>query len=352
MAGVNSGRLKKAPKLKSHGGIVATSQGIDRMSYLPDNILHHILSLLDTKSLVQTSLLSKRWGRVWKEVPVLNFSNVCFKCSSSFEEHVIKILSLRSDSAAVSRVNFKVWSWIDCQYAFSCSTDLFDRVMKYAASNGHRGSLRHLSISHSGNYLVELALAASIKAHHHHHQSLKTLNLESFSLELDGGSGSGATLFSGFNQLTNLELHNCCMTSSVSSVVEPFVDLPCLKHLRLVDSYVSPPCLLKVSGPGLLDLQIHSTFVRYHKFEVFAPKLKSLCFRGGLEQLVRLNLPSLDHAKFGVRIKLQKEIEAIHGACMRLLPQLHNVKSFNLTCFLERSPNTIIKSFEFRRNST
>ncbi|CAN0879629.1 F-box/LRR-repeat protein At5g02910 [Linum grandiflorum] len=46
---------------------------IDRPSDLPDTLLHHILSFVNTKSLIRTSILCRRWTYVWKDVHVLNF---------------------------------------------------------------------------------------------------------------------------------------------------------------------------------------------------------------------------------------------------------------------------------------
>jgi len=37
----------------------------DRISKLPDEIIHRILSTLDVKVVVQTSILSKRWRYFW-----------------------------------------------------------------------------------------------------------------------------------------------------------------------------------------------------------------------------------------------------------------------------------------------
>ncbi|KAK8485020.1 hypothetical protein V6N11_071091 [Hibiscus sabdariffa] len=44
----------------------------DRMSALPDAILHQILSFLPTKHSIQTSILSKRWIHLWKFTPAIH----------------------------------------------------------------------------------------------------------------------------------------------------------------------------------------------------------------------------------------------------------------------------------------
>ncbi|KAI3971547.1 hypothetical protein MKW92_034830, partial [Papaver armeniacum] len=46
----------------------------DRISELPDTIIHHILSFLETETIVCTSRLSKRWRYVWTTMPSFDFT--------------------------------------------------------------------------------------------------------------------------------------------------------------------------------------------------------------------------------------------------------------------------------------
>ncbi|EEE67362.1 hypothetical protein OsJ_24646 [Oryza sativa Japonica Group] len=61
------------------GGSVGSSAGggrgyggPDRISRLPDELLHHVLSFVTTPEAVRTSALSRRWVGVWKRVPRLH----------------------------------------------------------------------------------------------------------------------------------------------------------------------------------------------------------------------------------------------------------------------------------------
>ncbi|KAF9588377.1 hypothetical protein IFM89_008807 [Coptis chinensis] len=50
----------------------------DRISTLPNNLLHEILALLDMKQVVQTSVLSTRWRDLWTSISTLNFNSTVF----------------------------------------------------------------------------------------------------------------------------------------------------------------------------------------------------------------------------------------------------------------------------------
>ncbi|KAA3472433.1 F-box/LRR-repeat protein [Gossypium australe] len=49
--------------------------GVDRISYLPKEVLCHILSFLPTKLTVRASILSKNWRYLWGSVSALDFDD-------------------------------------------------------------------------------------------------------------------------------------------------------------------------------------------------------------------------------------------------------------------------------------
>ncbi|KAF5178993.1 Fbd-associated f-box protein [Thalictrum thalictroides] len=72
---------------------------IDRISSLPEGVLHHILSFLDMKKVMQTSLLSSRWRLLWISLPHLNFSDQMWKHNKAgLVNFVDRVLLFRNNS--------------------------------------------------------------------------------------------------------------------------------------------------------------------------------------------------------------------------------------------------------------
>ncbi|KAH9602478.1 hypothetical protein KSS87_007981 [Heliosperma pusillum] len=67
MFGENATKMQRGMQWDTERGIV------DRISELPEFILHNILSNLDTKEAGRASVLSKRWYQAWSSIPVLGF---------------------------------------------------------------------------------------------------------------------------------------------------------------------------------------------------------------------------------------------------------------------------------------
>ncbi|XP_074281951.1 F-box/LRR-repeat protein 25-like isoform X2 [Silene latifolia] len=71
---------------------------VDRFSDLPDFIVHHIISFLDTREAYRTCILSKRWAHISATNPIIVFHFYCKKENSSascLRLTTIRVLSIR-----------------------------------------------------------------------------------------------------------------------------------------------------------------------------------------------------------------------------------------------------------------
>ncbi|GJY11465.1 F-box domain containing protein [Tanacetum coccineum] len=75
---------------------------VDRLSSLPDDLIHKILSFNDTIDAIRTSSLSSRWRYIWTTMPCLDFSTAGFSTLPKFSKFVKHVLSLRDNQREVS----------------------------------------------------------------------------------------------------------------------------------------------------------------------------------------------------------------------------------------------------------
>ncbi|CAN1266868.1 Putative F-box/FBD/LRR-repeat protein At4g03220 [Linum perenne] len=249
---------------------------IDRLSDLPDSILHHILSFLDTESSVQTCILSRRWRCLWKYVHVLTFTERSLWSERRLERFVDNVLSLRSDRSSISRVTI--------DFGEKENKHLFDRVMKSAASHGVQELLIFTP------FLSSLDVVRSVCSCY---QSLKILQLNQINVDKNG-----VGLWSCLQLLRSLTLTDCCLNYG-----DAFANFPRLETLKLDrcfhfgDTEIS---VLKVTGSNLLDLEI--VFPEFDSLEIVAPKLQSFsleidpyCYTI-IPDVSKSNLPCLNRA--------------------------------------------------------
>ncbi|CAN0891707.1 Putative F-box/LRR-repeat protein At5g02930 [Linum grandiflorum] len=319
---------------------IRNRSSIDRLSDLPDCMLHHILSFLDTQSSVQTSVLSKRWTSLWKYVHVLTFSTPLFRTNSAgLESFVENVLSHRSDCSRVTRVTWKLGG--------RGIKDLVDKVIRYAASHGVQ---ELYLLTNNGSPDAFESICAS-------YQSLKVLEIEGIDIEK-----THVGLWSRFQLLETLTLTYCNLVFA-DAATDAFANFPRLETLKLLycnklrdcDDDTSETSVLKVTAPKLLHLEMVSTF--FNSLEIVAPKLQSFTllideYSSPTEKLIldvsKSNLPSLNSAN----INLQGYL-----FCVNLFKVLHNVQALTLevdkfellieTCNLvkpQSSPFTRLKS--------
>ncbi|XP_039684237.1 F-box/FBD/LRR-repeat protein At5g56420 [Medicago truncatula] len=85
-----------------------STEEVDRISSLPDDILIQILSSLPTKQAFLTSILSKRWKHLWFFVPVIDFTKTKHSDSRLFDKFVDSILCLRK-AAGNNSIHSFIW---------------------------------------------------------------------------------------------------------------------------------------------------------------------------------------------------------------------------------------------------
>ncbi|CAN0879063.1 F-box/LRR-repeat protein At3g62440 [Linum grandiflorum] len=265
------------------------SSSIDRLSNLPEAVIHHIFSFLDIYSAVQTSVLSRRWINTWKHVSVLNFDSV-YLYGSGLERRVEKVLSLRYHQLSLSKVIF-----IQDIESPPSQNSLFARVSRYALSHG----TPHLDILVDYSLIVQPQLASPdlLGFDSDNCSRLKTLKLDGFSFSNRFRSRS-----SDFLALEKLRLSYCDFVTGDQEevmIMDPFSSLPSLKHLVLYCSHNdvrNDNTILRISGLNLLSLRV-ANFQK--KMEISAPKLKHFTVdysnEKWLMEFKELTLPSLDH---------------------------------------------------------
>ncbi|XP_071737315.1 F-box protein At1g60400-like isoform X2 [Rutidosis leptorrhynchoides] len=99
----------------------------DRLSSLPEGLIHKILSFIGTKLVVQTSALSSRWRYTWTSVPYLDFSSDDFANLPIFSKFVTHVLSGRNNEVEVSCLKLR--------FRGKVSQVFVKRLLNYAVSH-------------------------------------------------------------------------------------------------------------------------------------------------------------------------------------------------------------------------
>ncbi|XP_045798113.1 FBD-associated F-box protein At4g10400-like [Trifolium pratense] len=124
----------------------------DRISSLPDPILHHILSFLPTKLAAITSTLSKRWNPLWLSVPTLNFDDTWSEDFISFRHSVSTVFLARDINLPIRSFHLK------------CSNQHFNAydVNRFIYAALQRVGIEKLDLNMSGRVSLRVKLPDSI----------------------------------------------------------------------------------------------------------------------------------------------------------------------------------------------
>ncbi|CAH1415156.1 unnamed protein product [Lactuca virosa] len=248
----------------------------DRLSSLPDDLIHKILSFLELEHAVRVSVLSSRWKFIWKSMPYLNLINfVKINSPPDFSKFVNNVLSHRNYQIHLS----SVFLYSDGRV----SHEFMKRFLEYVLTH----NVQQLTVSWSPENEVEFPLS----------------------------------LYSS-RSLQHLDLHN--FANNASYLATPAWDLPALAtlhlyNIRVSDNYTQVP---QLEESQLKKLQ--------RKHLISAPSLTSLVIKGHDPlQLIATQgqgFPSLE--KVDLRLSFLRSEHA--PKMVSLLQQLHTVKLLTL----------------------
>ncbi|XP_058075873.1 F-box/LRR-repeat protein At4g14103-like [Magnolia sinica] len=280
----------------------------DRISNLPDDILHTVFSFLGAKSVVQTSLLSKRWRDLWISNPNLYLDDTEFlnprtnkrKKDNGFVGFVNYLLILR-DGTNIQKFCLSCNGWIG--FAIQHFVQDLDLEMKTKIELPFSlftcKSLVNLKLSSPWTFL-KLKLPLNVL------QNLRVLHLHHIRF-------SGTEVFLCCPLRENISMNKC--------------DLGALKSLN-------------ISSPELQKLVITSwDNLKGCEISVSAPRLQSLEFQGDLSHGIYLSKPAPFEAiidfKYMEYVSTMNGIPS-YGRIIEFLNGLEEAKSLTLsTKFLE-----------------
>lgn len=230
---------------------------VDRLSSLPDSVIHHILSLMDTKYAVQISVLSTKWKDLWTYVHTLNFNRSSFDTWVDFKEFVVNVLKHRKP-LPILKLKLICGDTVRVRFA--------ERVLEYAKSHGVQEIDTDVIGELHRYYAVRSASPCKSK-------SIKTLRIEKAlrNLSMDH--------LWGFETMTTLQV-SCDLPEHVE--VFSFDEHSNLKNLRLIDcvlSSVADPVYCCLYASNLVTLTV-SDFEFCQDLSIYVPTLKFFNWSG------------------------------------------------------------------------
>ncbi|KAJ0634842.1 putative F-box domain, leucine-rich repeat domain superfamily, F-box-like domain superfamily [Helianthus annuus] len=301
----------------------------DRLSNLPDDVIHKILSFIGIKQAIETSALSSRWRYVWTSMPYLNFSTKDFRTLRKFSTFVEHVLSARNNQTEVHSVNLTFRGKIThvfvkriLDYAFSHNvqqlniTCLSGKKMEFPLSLFNSLSLKHLTLT-GNNYRDAILIPSTWEL-----PNLVTLKICAFTLNADD-TGKCLDLFSNCANLKSLTLRHCRLRG--------------LNGFNICHPGLSSLTLNLIGHDGCLRVNVVTPQLKYLTIilwqgvlSISAPNLSFLHYKDNSYRL-EFSADFLCLKKVDICVPyIYKDKEHAHNI-VRLLQQIHSVEFLTLS---------------------
>ncbi|KAI3849674.1 hypothetical protein MKW98_026588 [Papaver atlanticum] len=313
-----------------------SSDSKDKISGLPDSLIHSILSFTDMRYAVQTCVFSKRWRYIWTSLPTLNFG---VEEEYSVADFVDKVLRFRDDSCCIRSFRLdthdevidstRICSWIAVagkhnveELDISCLSN-GDFVIPPCLCTCKSLTKLDLHVYDSEDYRSKIILPTSVSL-----PGLKSMSLNLENLLFDDEYSTNK-FFSSCPALESLDLGNCefsDMSLNISSLkLEHFsIENPGLAYDNPKTSWLSdtPTLTLTLYAPNLTTFTCTVCKLRDYSLENLS-SLVSACIYLEVET---------DDKEPGYEIELLEEKKELYALrMMKLVRTLHNVKVLTLS---------------------
>ncbi|KAL7128461.1 hypothetical protein ABFS83_14G318800 [Erythranthe nasuta] len=308
---------------------VEVNCGVDRLSCLPYDILGRILSFLDTKSAIRTSLLSRQYQDAWAssttlhfKLPGLNLATCKYShgfpglnaISHSFETNVSHVLQRRKDYKNLESFRLSLHIGVTSIFIEEC--------IHYAVQrNIHHLRIRANTKDHRAATLPKLLLTSSSLITLHLNDArrdsielpksvvlpnLKILRLKNFEFSAKNYNGE---VFTGCPNLEELVLVKCLIRCGDELKV---LDVNCLNLKKLEIRYWKSPWedMISVNTPNLEHFKLHGFITRID---------------------FRTDMPSLDRACIELSAPVGERMMTTSETLFSMLHQMHHVNVLKIS---------------------
>ncbi|XP_076925452.1 F-box protein At5g03100-like [Bidens hawaiensis] len=278
----------------------------DRLSSLPDDIIHKILALNGAKKAIRTSALSSRWRYTWTSMPCLSFSSEDFHTYSKFSQFIRYVLSKGKNQLDVHSISVSFHDTV--------SHALVKRIIDFAISH----NVQQLSITWLRRKFLEFPFSAFCS------QFLKHLTLSGFFiLTLPAWEATA---------LATLDLHKAALRDGV------FSNCANLKNLILKSCNMMSSNDFNICHPGLTSLTLEGGS-GCKGINVITPQLKHPSITSSPIHLVSApNLYSLHYG--GGNLSFEFSTDLLHLETVDICAQCSREdKEHKFVCLLQKLCN-------------
>ncbi|KAK0599960.1 hypothetical protein LWI29_010221 [Acer saccharum] len=262
--------------------------GGDRLSSLPEHIIHHIFSFLDTVDVVRASSVSRNWRYFWVSMPYLNFESngydIDYRSNIKFNNFVNWVLISRNRLVDIKGFR-KSYLYLEESYAFY---RLMDTITGF--------NLQELDLMILSKDQIKLPLCIL------NCRSLVSLKLSFHRYNLGTFPGLKNCIFPGFIRLKSLEL--CFVMFMDSLSLANFVSsCPYLENLSVHECTFVNDNIIEITATSLKDLSIilpqeEKGYQELYEEHIRTEQLRNYGLKIACPNLVSLKVVNLRSLKF------------------------------------------------------